>query len=143
MVVHAGFGAESDDPIRPIASDHFPFPQKSRKLPSMKSEPKSAHRNGRTTTASPRAVVTRSLNAPAKSPAVQTLDAEALNARLLTGHQLSIHESGGNVVRCDVVGTNEQVPPDMFDDYLARGLIQEMEHSYRFGISNDGRRRLR
>ena len=108
----------------------------------MKSEPKSAPRTGRSTPASSRAVVTRSLKSP-PAPAVQILDPEALNARLLTGHQLSIPESGGNVVRCDVVGTNEQVPPDMFDDYLARGLIQEMEHSYRFGISNDGRRRLR
>ena len=110
----------------------------------MKSEPKSARRVGHTSTASPRAVITRSISASPKSPPpAQILDAEALNARLLTGHQLSIHESGGNVIRCDVVGTSEQVPPDMFDDYLARGLIQEMEHSYRFGISNDGRRRLR
>jgi hypothetical protein len=77
------------------------------------------------------------------------LDAETLNARLLSGHQLSIREANGEVVRCDVVaaagagGAGEQVAPEMFDDYLARGLIQEMEHSYRFGISNDGRRRLR
>jgi hypothetical protein len=109
----------------------------------MKSEPKSARRVGHTSTASPRAVITRSISPAPKSTPAQILDAEALNARLLTGHQLSIHESGGNVVRCDVVGTNEQVPPDIFDDYLAEGLIQEMEHSYRFGISNDGRRRLR
>jgi len=112
----------------------------------MKSEPKSARRAGPSSTASPRAVITRSITASPKAPPpppAQILDADALNARLLTGHQLSIHESGGNVVRCDVVGTSEQVPPDIFDDYLARGLIQEMEHSYRFGISNDGRRRLR
>jgi hypothetical protein len=109
----------------------------------MKSESKIARRSGRATSASRAPVVTRSLNVPAATPPVRILDATALNARLLTGHQLSIHESGGNVVRCDVVGTNEQVPPDIFDDYLAEGLIQEMEHSYRFGISNDGRRRLR
>jgi hypothetical protein len=105
----------------------------------MKSESKFARRSGRAASASRAPVVSRSL----PTPPAQILDADALNARLLTGHQLSIHESGGNVVRCDVVGTTEQVPPDMFDDYLARGLIQEMEHSYRFGISNDGRRRLR
>ena len=109
----------------------------------MKSEPKSARSAARSsTTSSQRTVVSRSIKA-SPAPAIQLLDATALNARLLTGHQLAIHESGGNVIRCDVVGTNEQVPPDIFDDYLAEGLIQEMEHSYRFGISNDGRRRLR
>ena len=109
----------------------------------MKSEPKSARRVGRSSTTAQRTVVSRSIKASPAAPTIQLLDATALNARLLTGHQLAIHESGGNVIRCDVVGTNEQVPPDIFDDYLAEGLIQEMEHSYRFGISNDGRRRLR
>lgn len=71
------------------------------------------------------------------------LDAAGLNARLLAGRQLSISEACGEVVRCNVVMSDEQVPPEMFDDYLARGLIQEMENSFRFGISNDGRKRLR
>jgi len=71
------------------------------------------------------------------------LDADALNARLLEGRQLSIAELGGEVVRCTVVTLDELVPPALFDDYLARGLIQEMEHSYRFCISHDGRRTLR
>jgi hypothetical protein len=88
------------------------------------------------------ATVSRAIPPLAKVAEV-ILEADALNARLLTGHQLSIREANGEVVRCDVVGTGELVAPEMFDDYLARGLIQEMEHSYRFGISNDGRRRLR
>ena len=46
-------------------------------------------------------------------------------------------------LKCTVVSLNQAVPPALFDDYLARGLIQEMENSYRFGISNDGRKRLR
>jgi hypothetical protein len=82
-------------------------------------------------------------NVPDGQPASVVLDAAALNARLLERRQLSITESGGEVVRCDVVSLGEQVPPDLFDDYLARGLIQEMENSYRFGISSDGRKRLR
>ena len=78
-----------------------------------------------------------------KTAPVVLLDAAALNARLLARHQLSISESGGEVVRCDVVSLDEQVPPEMFDDYLARGLIQETSNSRRFGISTDGRKRLR
>ena len=103
----------------------------------MKSDSKLAGRRERT--------VSRSIAAPAKAAGAPepVIDAEALNARLLSGHQLSIRESNGEVVRCDVVAAGELVAPEMFDDYLARGLIQEMEHSYRFGISNDGRRRLR
>jgi hypothetical protein len=78
-----------------------------------------------------------------KTAPVVLLDAAALNARLLARHQLSISESGGEVVRCEVVSLGEQVPPEMFDDYLARGLIQETSNSRRFGISTDGRKRLR
>ena len=78
-----------------------------------------------------------------KTATVVLLDAPTLNARLLARHQLSISEFGGEVVRCDVVAMDEQVPPEMFDDYLARGLIQETSNSRRFGISTDGRKRLR
>ena len=78
-----------------------------------------------------------------KTATVVLLDAATLNARLLARHQLSISEFGGEVVRCDVVAMDEQVPPEMFDDYLARGLIQETSNSRRFGISTDGRKRLR
>ncbi len=71
------------------------------------------------------------------------LDAVRFNARLLEGCQLAITELGGQVVRCTVIALGEHVPPDIFDDYLARGLIQEMDHSCRFRISPDGRKRLR
>jgi hypothetical protein len=81
--------------------------------------------------------------AEASRPAVPMLDAAAVNARLLEGRQLSIAEFGGEVVRCTVVALDEHVPPEIFDDYLARGLIQEMEHSYRFCVSHEGRRKLR
>jgi len=71
------------------------------------------------------------------------LDADGLNARLLAGHQLAISEANGEVVRCTVVMLNEKVPPELFDSYLARGLIQERPTGQQFGISADGRKRLR
>jgi hypothetical protein len=111
----------------------------------MKSGSKFAGRGDGSARAARGTTVSRAIEPPAKATggAERVLDAEALNVRLLGGQQLSIREANGEVVRCDVVGTGELVAPEMFDDYLARGLIQEMEHSYRFGISNDGRRRLR
>lgn len=71
------------------------------------------------------------------------LDAEGLNARLLAGHQLAISEANGEVVRCTVVMLNERVPPELFDTYLAGGLIQERPTGQQFGISSEGRKRLR
>jgi hypothetical protein len=85
----------------------------------------------------------RAKQLPDLTPREVLLDAEALNARLLGGHQLAISESGGEVVRCTVVLLNELVPPDLFDSYLARGLIQERPSGQQFGISADGRKRLR
>jgi hypothetical protein len=77
------------------------------------------------------------------SPPDVVLDTTGFNARLIEGRQLAITEVGGEVVRCTVVSLGEQVPPEIFDDYLARGLIQEMDHGGRFRISSDGRKRLR
>ena len=71
------------------------------------------------------------------------LDSNALNARLLAGHQLAISEANGEVVRCTVVMLNEKVPPELFDSYLAQGLIQERPTGQQFGISSEGRKRLR
>jgi hypothetical protein len=71
------------------------------------------------------------------------LDANGLNARLLAGHQLAISEANGEVVRCTVVMLNERVPPELFDSYLASGLIQERPTGQQFGISSEGRKRLR
>lgn len=79
----------------------------------------------------------------APPPAEVFLDAAALNARLLAGHQLAITESNGEVVRCTVVLLNERVPPELFDSYLASGLIQERPTGQQFGISSEGRKRLR
>lgn len=80
---------------------------------------------------------------PSEPVADVLLDAVALNARLLAGHQLAISEANGEVVRCTVVLLNERVPPELFDSYLARGLIQERPSGQQFGISAEGRKRLR
>jgi hypothetical protein len=78
--------------------------------------------------------------APSVDPTL--LDAAALDARLLQGRTLSIREAGGAVVACDVVFANERVPPELFDEYLAAGIIQDSARGQQFKISADGRRKL-
>jgi hypothetical protein len=80
---------------------------------------------------------------PTELPKAIMLDASRLNERLLGGHQLAITEAGGEVIGCEVVFMNESVPPDLFDSYLAGGLIQELEQGCRFKISVQGRKALR
>jgi hypothetical protein len=70
------------------------------------------------------------------------LDAAALDARLLQGRTLSIREARGEVVACDVVFANERVPPELFDQYLAAGIIQDSARGQQFKLSADGRRKL-
>ena len=50
---------------------------------------------------------------------------------------------GGASCGCAVSGLGEIVPLELFEGYLANGLIEDVARGERFGISDAGRRRLR
>jgi hypothetical protein len=73
-----------------------------------------------------------------------TLDERRLNLLLRYGNKLVVTRGPTrNVVRCVVSGLEEVVPLDMFEGYLAAGLIEDVARGERFGISDAGRRRLK
>jgi hypothetical protein len=73
-----------------------------------------------------------------------TLDERRLNLLLRYGNKLAITRGAERrVVRCVVSGLGEVVPLEMFEGYLAHGLIEEVARGERFGISDEGRRKLK
>jgi hypothetical protein len=73
-----------------------------------------------------------------------TLDERRLNLLLRYGNKLAItRDAEQRVVRCVVSGLGEVVPLEMFQGYLARRWIEDVARGERFGISEQGRRKVK
>jgi hypothetical protein len=73
-----------------------------------------------------------------------TLDERRLNLLLRYGNKLAVtRDAERRVVHCAVSGLGEVVPLEMFEGYLAHRWIEDVARGERFGISEEGRRRLR
>jgi len=78
-----------------------------------------------------------------KPPVIAALDTETLNSRLLAGHRLITTLDKGRVVACHVLYLDDPVSVQMFNSYLSNGLILPMKDGEGYGISPDGRKRLK
>jgi hypothetical protein len=72
------------------------------------------------------------------------LDAVTLNARLLDGDRLLVtRDDAGRVLTCIVEFLEDQVPPALFQTYLAHGMIEVPKDGVGYKISREGKKRLK
>jgi hypothetical protein len=75
--------------------------------------------------------------------AVDELDTETLNARLIGGHRLLVtQDAAGRIIGCTVEFFGEQVPVRMFETYLANGMIGVPKDGLGYKVTNEGKKRL-